>query len=309
MSVQRLRYIQALGKHRNFKHAAASLGISQPALSKALKQMEDHYGVILFDRSTRQVRPTEFGMILIQAADQIVMQFSEIEREIELLKGFERGSLVIGCNPYLADTVLVNALREMLNEHPRLRYKIVTAMPEELMPQLLDKQVDVVVGTHMDQGELPNVDYNIYKFPELVSFCSPKHPLAKQKEVNVLDAFNYPIVGVMAPKYIQDWLIEQTGMSTDDERVSSPVVAVCDTFSMILELVKTGESLSIGPREVLQEHIDKGDIMELKLNAEPVPQSQFGVAVLKGRMMPPALAGFLKSLHNEMTRRKKSLKN
>ncbi len=302
MSVQRLKYVQALGKHRNFKHAATELGISQPALSKAVKQLEDQYGVVLFDRSTRQVKPTEFGLILMNYADRILPQYNEIEREIELLKGFEKGRLVIGCDAFHVETEVAEALKRMLAEHPRLRYKVVTGHVDDLLRQLNEKHVDIVIGAPVDDL-LPHLDYEMYNSPQAEMFCRPGHPILKQKEIELKDCFDYSIVGVDTPSWVKKWIAEDTGFSEKDEKVVSPVLAVCDNYGLIFKLVKETDSISAAPEELLKPKLDSGEFVSFCVNAGKLPRGKFGVATLSGRLVPPAMKRFLEVLKEVMERR------
>jgi DNA-binding transcriptional LysR family regulator len=302
MSVQRLKYVQALGKHRNFKHAATELGISQPALSKAVKQLEDQYGVVLFDRSTRQVKPTEFGLILMNYADRILPQYNEIEREIELLKGFERGRLVIACDAFHAETVIADALKRMLADHPRLRYKIVTGQVDDLLHQLNEKRVDIVVGAPVDDL-LPHLEYEEYRSSHAELFCRPDHPLLKQKEIDLKDCFDYPIVGIDTPSWVKKWIADDTGFSEEDEKVISPVLAVCDNYGLIFKLVKETDSISAAPVELLEPKLESGEFVSFSVNAGRPPRGKFGVATLSGRLVPPAMKRFLEVLKEVMDHR------
>lgn len=299
MSVQRLKYVQALGKHRNFKHAATELGISQPALSKAVKQLEDQYGVVLFDRSTRQVKPTEFGLILISYAERILPQYNEIEREIDLLKGFEKGRLVIGCDAFHAETEIAEALKKMLAEHPRLRYKVVSGHVDDLLRQLNEKHVDIVVGAPVDDP-LPHLDYEIYTSPQAEMFCRPGHPILQQKEIDLKDCFDYSIVGVDTPSWVKKWIVDDTGYSEKDEKIVSPVLAVCDNYGLIFKLVKETDSLSAAPLELLAPKLKAGEFVSFQVNAGKLPRGNFGVATLSGRLVPPAMKRFLEVLREVM---------
>lgn len=302
MSVQRLKYIQALGKHRNFKHASTELGISQPALSKAVKQLEEQYGVVLFERSTRQVKPTEFGLILMEYADQIVPQYNEIEREMELLKGFEKGKLVIGTDPYLAESSVADAMTIMLHEHPRLRYKIVTGQMDDLLKQLGEKHIDIVIGAPLNDL-LPNLDYFKYDTPPMHIFARKGHPIFEKKEAHLEDCFSYPIVGIDTPQYLKDWVADSTSFTKTDEKVLDPVLALCDNFGLIKHLVKTTDSIAAAPTEFMDELLNSGDFEEVHVHAGPMPRSQFGLAILKGRLIPPAVQRFMEVFKEVMKKR------
>jgi DNA-binding transcriptional LysR family regulator len=91
-SVRQIEVVRALAKRRHFGLAAKQLGVSEPALSRSLKQLESELGVRLFDR--QGVVPTLFGEIVLKHGERAVTEFDELLRELALAKGLEIGGCV-----------------------------------------------------------------------------------------------------------------------------------------------------------------------------------------------------------------------
>src|SRR5271167_2507061 len=100
-SIRQVEIVKALATHRHFGLAAKALGVSQPALTRSLKQLEADLGVPLFDR--QGVTPTLFCEIVLNYGGRAAAQFHELTRELTLAKNMEIGELRVSAGPYPAD--------------------------------------------------------------------------------------------------------------------------------------------------------------------------------------------------------------
>jgi DNA-binding transcriptional ArsR family regulator len=119
-SYDQLAIFSAVAQERSFTRAAARLGMSQPALSRAMRQLEERLGVRLLARTTRSVAPTEAGEHLLKV---IAPRFEEIDTELALLSEFRdkpAGKLRITAGEHSAIKVLHPALAKLLPDHPDL---------------------------------------------------------------------------------------------------------------------------------------------------------------------------------------------
>ena len=117
-SIRQIEIVKALARRRHFGLAAKDLGVSQPALTRSLKQLEADLGVALFDR--RGVAPTLFGEIVLKHGERAVAGFDELMREVALAKGLEVGELRVAAAPYPADISGQRAIGAVSDRHPNL---------------------------------------------------------------------------------------------------------------------------------------------------------------------------------------------
>ena len=117
-SIRQIEVVKALAKHHHFGLAAKALGVSQPALTRSLKQLETDLGVSLFDR--QGVTPTAFGEIVLRHGEPAAAELHELMREITLAKGLEIGELRIGAGPYPADISAERAIGALSTRHPNV---------------------------------------------------------------------------------------------------------------------------------------------------------------------------------------------
>ena len=120
-SLRQIEIVKALAKHHHFGLAAKALRVSQPALTRSLKQLEAELGVTLFDR--QGVTPTPFGEIVLRHGERAAAEFHELMREVALAKGLEVGELRIASGPYPADISGERAIGILSARHPNLGYR------------------------------------------------------------------------------------------------------------------------------------------------------------------------------------------
>ena len=140
-SIRQVEIVKALANHRHFGLAAKALGVSQPALTRSLKQIEADLGVALFDR--QGVTPTPFGEIVLRHGERAAAEFHELMREITLAKGLEIGELRIALGPYPADISGERAVGVLLQRHPKVFVEMRSANWERAVADVLDGAVDL----------------------------------------------------------------------------------------------------------------------------------------------------------------------
>ena len=159
-TLKQLAHASALARHGNFHRAAQSQNISQPALSRSIRALEEQLGVPLFDRKGTTVSPTLYGTALLQRAANIFGETAELTREIQLLKGLGAGSLHVAMGVYAGEISASRAAGELLERHPDVRCRL----------RLTDwTQVADLVASR-------SVDLGIAEISTLEPDCSPVAP-------------------------------------------------------------------------------------------------------------------------------------
>src|SRR5271168_4289201 len=139
--IRQLEIVRALAQYRHFGRAAQALGMSQPNLTRGLKQFEALLGVPIFDR--QGVTPTSFGEIVLRHGDKALASFHELTRELTLAKGLEIGELRIVAGPYPADISGERAVGVLLHKHPSLFVEIRSANWEGAIGDVLEGAADL----------------------------------------------------------------------------------------------------------------------------------------------------------------------
>jgi len=135
-----------LGEARHLGRAAAALGISQPAATKLLQQMEDQLGERLFVRAARGMQPTASGEALIRHARQWLNDFGALRQEMAALRSGLQGSLRLGSVPGAMPELVAPALAAYKRRHPGVAVSLVVETSDVMLAQLARAEVDLVVG-------------------------------------------------------------------------------------------------------------------------------------------------------------------
>ncbi|MFD1446801.1 LysR family transcriptional regulator [Oceanobacillus profundus] len=143
MELRHLRYFVAVAKHLHFNEAALELNISQPPLSKQIKQLEDELGVILLWRTNRKVELTEAGEYFFNAANRILKL---VEKEINVTKEIacgEIGSLTIGFGGSVVYDLLPNIIKQMNEIYPNIKLEVRQLTTSDQVRLLQEGTIDV----------------------------------------------------------------------------------------------------------------------------------------------------------------------
>jgi DNA-binding transcriptional LysR family regulator len=181
-----LRYFLVVAKEGNVTAAADRLGLSQPALTKSIRRLEEECGAPLFDRHSRGVSLTLHGKALLQHARLIDAECRFAASEIEALHHGHRGQLQIGGGPFWGATLLPRAVGQLNRCFPDLRINLQIGVNSVVHPLLFDGELDLVVSAAPDLTQLPShTAFRPINTIHLRIFAREGHPLFNQPKANV----------------------------------------------------------------------------------------------------------------------------
>ncbi len=179
MTLQQLRYIQSLDKHRHFGRAAEACLVTQPTLTMQLRKLEEEMGVVLFDRSKQPIVPTAAGTIILAKASEILQHADQLYNYVKGEHTSLQGTFQIGVIPTLAPYLMHLFLPEFVKTHPETQLIIREVQTERIIEQLKEGSLDIgiLVTPLHEQGirEVPmfNEPFLVYtideNFPENLS--------------------------------------------------------------------------------------------------------------------------------------------
>src|ERR1017187_1547119 len=137
--VKLLHCALALADHKNFRRAAQASHISQPSLSRYIQDIERQVGTRLFEREVGGVTPTDAGKVFLEHAREVVARSADLEREMDLLRGLEKGELRIGAGTYPSAMIVDRAVAKIL------------------LPLLMKRELDIAVIVVDGIAEEPSV--------------------------------------------------------------------------------------------------------------------------------------------------------
>ncbi len=180
-----LRSFYLVAQAGSVSGAAQDGFISQPALSKAVKELEKQIGVPLLERGARGVTPTEAGATLWEFARAIFALEREAEDALGALRNLSGGVLRLGASTTLATAILAPVLAQFRALHPDLRFSLVRDNSAGIEARLLDFALDIALVEGPPHAA--KIEKKLWRDEELVAVCAPSHALAARKSVTMED--------------------------------------------------------------------------------------------------------------------------
>ena len=172
------RHLLALWDHRSVQGAAAALGVTQPALSKSLRRMEEELGAALFERTSSGLAPTEAGRRLAHHARLMADAARQAEIDRSALLGGNGGTLRLGVGLAWSLSRAPRALAEMSARFPRLAIEVTVGVGAGVLPLLATRRIDVYGGVLHPELVPPSCAVERRRDIALRAFVRAGHPLA-----------------------------------------------------------------------------------------------------------------------------------
>ncbi len=293
-----LRCALALAEHRNFARAARAVHLSQPAVSRAIQELEQRAGTHLFDRTSNGAEPTAAGALFLEHAKEVMSRAADLGREMDLLKGLEKGELRIGVGTYPSNMFVDRAIGRLLREHPQVRISVVNDNFAGLLPLLRKRELDLgVMDVTIVEGdpELHTIKLNNHT-GYLVLRAG--HPLLKSKHSDpVEESWNYPLV--TTSRFNNAMFKELAGVLLGVQRTAgsgtkSLVSVACESLYMMKTVALESDAVAILPLNVVAGEVERGELVAL-----PAPdwvRANFGIVRLAHRSLSPLGETFVRLL-------------
>jgi len=146
-NLQQLEMFNAIVAAGSLGRAAAALDLTQPALSRAIKRLEESVGGALFERHTKGMHLTPLGKALLPHAMSLQREARQAREELDAIRGLAKGVIKVGAVGSIASLVLPLAVRGVLDKWPNLRVEIMEGVWDRLVEGLLTHEIDLTLGT------------------------------------------------------------------------------------------------------------------------------------------------------------------
>lgn len=189
----RLKVFYTVAKRLNFTKASIELFISQPAVTKHIKELETEFKISLFERSgNKKIVLTTAGEILLKYAEQILGIYRELEYDISLLAKDYNGVLRIGASTTVAQYVIPPVLAQFHKKFKDIQVELITGNTEDIEQALLNKVIECGIVEGISRH--PQLKYEQYLQDELVLVCSGSNLLFKKEIIKPSELKNYPLL-------------------------------------------------------------------------------------------------------------------
>ena len=186
METRDLDYLLAVEEHGGIGKAAEALGMSQPALTKAIQRVEAQTGLALFQRTANGAAPTQAGSLFLTRARRIALEYEDALKEMHAIRSGEQGMLSLGYSPTVPAALVLGACRQLLKERPAARLRLRRRLARDLVDLLVAGELDLIVAPE------PTPDANGLSFVELFRdslsvLADDAHPLHLKRNLRLAD--------------------------------------------------------------------------------------------------------------------------
>jgi len=280
MTLVQLRHLIELASTGSFSQAAVKLHLTQPALSRSIKALEDELGQPLFDRIGHKNELTLFGAHIVQRARVLVDEANELRQTSAQLQKGEIGQFRIGMGSGPGAMLMTPLLMLMATDHPRAHLDISRGSTTLLLQALRERLLDALI---LDIRSLPpSVDLKMEALQEMQGafMCRPGHPLAQETSVPFATLRQYPVASTPLSDEVARILIERYGPLAHPDQL---INLRSEEISSLLDVARMSDAVVLAIRAAAP------DLIELPMSPPLNAKARFGLVTMASRTEPPLL--------------------
>lgn len=259
MDLAQLEIFLCIADEKSFSRAAEKMLRTQPALSIAIKRLEEELGETLFDRSSKSGTLTEAGKILYSYAQKMINLRDEARESIGELRGMFRGRLTIGANESTSLYVLPALLLEYRKRHPQIKIEVFRNVSERIPLEVIERNLDF--GFLSYDPMRPALQSLEVHRDELVLVVPPKHRLAGRKQATVKELGEEQFVAHNVKTPSRTRIFELFAQ----HRTPLNICIELATLETIKDFVIQNVGIAILPRLAVQSEIESGQLIEVPI--------------------------------------------
>ncbi len=295
--IRHVKIVKALDTHRNFARAAATLSMSQSALSRALVRIEEMLGVKLFERTRTSVVPTVYAELILQRSDDLIAGFDDMVQAIEGKRHeYERG-IHVSVGPYASEAIGLLGFSTHASSNRNFNGTLFIRDWRKCLEDVIERRSELAITDTRSAREYPELASETLGGGPAQLFCGAQHPLAKQKVVRWSDLMRFPWATTIAQARWLDFLPGNLGAAGRVDSVTGDFVpAICvDNFAAMVSAVKQNRAISVAPTAFISDEIKRGDLVTLPIS-EPWLTMEYGLVWRRNQTWSASLSSFVKTL-------------
>ena len=273
------RIFYVVANHCNITKASEELSISQPAISKSIKNLEEQLGGQLFVRTKRGVVLTEEGKEFYNYIKQAIEYINNAENKFTDLINLETGCIKIGISTTLTKEFLLPYLEEFHSLYPKIDIQIITNLTSDLMPKLRNGLIDIVILNLNDKNYGNDIDIIKCRKINDCFVVNNKYKDLIDKEISIKDLNNYPLILQAKGSNTREFL---DNIARENGVVLKPNIELA-SYSLVVEFSKIGLGIGYATKEYIKETIKNKELFELNIKKK-IPSRYIGIALSKNHV-------------------------
>ena len=284
--------IDTLARTRNMHATATRMNLSQPALSKMLRDLEEQFGFALFERLPRSMPPTELGEYVVRYAQGALAESQQFVDQVNRLRNGGHGFIRVGGIFAATALVLPQAIAAIKARSPLLSIEVVEHSSDHLLTMLEQNKLDIMIGRFTEERFSQLFDFQPLEPEPFSLVVNSEHPL-NQLESPPLSALGdwpwvlYPVGTPIRNRLEQAFRVAGIATPVDSvETISMP---------MFLQLLQSAPMIAMLPRSMVAAQLASGQFRELRSTLH-VPALEYGVVTRKDEPLSASARAFVEIL-------------
>ena len=258
MQLPDLAAFLAVATDRSFSAAARRLNRTQPAISQAVKRIEDELGERLFDRSSRDGTLTEAGRLLHDYAQRLLTLAGEAQTADQELQQMRRGRVIIGANEAAVHSLLPH-IERFATQHPQVAVEVRRVPSRQIAEAVLDRSLDFGVLTFHPAAR--GVQTIPLGSDDIVLLTSPGHPLATKRRVTIEEVGRQVVIAHNDPSPTRDRVLR----AYERRHTAINIQLSLPSLDGIKRAVEMGIGVALLPRRCALTEIARGHLVAIKV--------------------------------------------
>lgn len=290
VSVHTLRLFLRVASTRSFSEASRAENVSQPALSRSIRMLEEQLGIRLFDRDTRNVSLTSAGLMLQPIADRLISDYDAAFSDLAQSISGERGNVTVGALPSVAAGVLPDVLARFRRSRPKVDVKVEDTLSDSLTDMLQERRIDFAITIEPDHGH--RLEFEPLFSDEFVLVMRRGDPLDSHEPLPWASLEDLRFIGMAAASSVR----RSTDIAFARANISNRPMYECGHLSTVGGLIRAGLGVSALPASTLP-LIGSAEVSSRPLT-HPTISREIGIVTLRSRTLSPSTAALIDELRN-----------
>jgi DNA-binding transcriptional LysR family regulator len=287
MNLRRYAHLVALADERNFRKAAESVHLSQPALTRSIQAAEAELGLTLFERGSGGIRCTPAGEFVVERARRLLLESRRLEREVDLYRERELGDVAFGAGPFPAATLVPALMQELRTDHPAIRSRVLVANFRYLIEHLRKEDLDFFVADTREVADDTAFAVTPIGRQRGAFYARRGHPLNRPQPATLEEIMAHGLATGRLPGAANEALRSLMRLGPEEPL---PVAVDCDDIHLIKRITCTSDTVMVGSSGIVREELAAGQLVELSVSGLPPMHAEVGIVALRGRTPSPMAA-------------------
>jgi DNA-binding transcriptional LysR family regulator len=292
LKMRQIALLAHLDTERCVLRAAEAVGMTQPAASRQLREIEDALQVQLFERHARGIVPTSSGEILVRHARSILSEIHLAQQELATLRSGLSGQASVGTVTTPAATLVPAAVGLLKEQHPGLLVNVELDHSRPLLEKLLQGHLDVLVARILDADSAENLRFEPLCDEQHAVLVGAQQPLAKQSGVRLQDLLEYPWILPPPGSVLRDRLVGlflQRGLPLPVNIIQT------QSLQFITHLLRTTDAVAVLQHEAVRPLCESG-LLSVLIQDLGLELGCFGIITRRGHKLSPGGRALLECL-------------